>query len=459
MSRLLICLNKWLDGQNLPQGVIAEVSASGLTKPIRVVIPAGTSGQTVPVEVKPGVYLVRAFLPSGELASKDVMLNEHEDVTVVLRASESPHEWLSWHHFVGNVLAESSSYHAIQQEGIPRGTKPTWFLWSTDSGDKESFYPKFEEGPEEHRSGVMATQSQLVRFSSDSNAFFEALSFKRLEPKRDPTEWGRFFVTVKPEGAPVQIAALPFPWPMIRQPGVDAPVDVLIDNGLLEFSTPEKTPAERDDRFRLSCIVRDELGASLMGYLASGDFIAADFLYNSLVVSAEDLLYGKFQNPYAAALGGYFLLQASAWDRLHHWPRNLANWFEWLPDGAVIHGWQCLHENKTVEAREYFLLAASRGVPVFTVGLRFLLDGLSLFAAQQRQGEAMGFTMDEALKRVRQYAAVAHFNQAFTTFLGADPGIPLLIPESVTWRKTSRSRSRREIRGGQHRKKHGRRTD
>ncbi len=50
----------------------------------------------------------------------------------------------------------------------------------------------------------------------------------------------------------------------------------------------------------------------------------------------ENALQRKLQSPVAAAIAGTVLIRCGALDQLHDWPRNLANWFTWLSDGAVL---------------------------------------------------------------------------------------------------------------------------
>ena len=53
-------------------------------------------------------------------------------------------------------------------------------------------------------------------------------------------------------------------------------------------------------------------------------------------VLLENILDDKTSSPVAAAIAAATLLRCGALDYLHDWPRNLANWFEWLPDGPVL---------------------------------------------------------------------------------------------------------------------------
>src|SRR5262245_33819857 len=53
--------------------------------------------QLYEVALPPGQYLVRAFLPSGEMISRQVSLSEDETIPVLLQPEEiSPHQDLEW---------------------------------------------------------------------------------------------------------------------------------------------------------------------------------------------------------------------------------------------------------------------------------------------------------------------------------------------------------------------------
>src|SRR5712692_2393674 len=72
------------------------------SKSQEVVIPSGTS-PPIRLDLDPGRYLVDATLPSGDLLSDEVEVFDDQDSTLELRPDESPHEWLSWQQFMGNI--------------------------------------------------------------------------------------------------------------------------------------------------------------------------------------------------------------------------------------------------------------------------------------------------------------------------------------------------------------------
>jgi hypothetical protein len=162
---------------------------------------------------------------------------------------------------------------------------------------------------------------------------------------------------------------------------------------------------------------------ALLGYLRTGAVEGAD-------VTAESLLQQKRRDPIAAAIGGYYLLRTANLDRLSDWGPNLSQWFPWLADGAVINGWQHIHAGREHredpdwhfgEARQQLIQAAQRGVPVYTEGLRLLVDGLRLL---REDGEAEDAELDAALTFIEPFAMAADWSAATVTYSGADPAEP-----------------------------------
>jgi hypothetical protein len=125
---------------------------------------------------------------------------------------------------------------------------------------------------------------------------------------------------------------------------------------------------------------------------------------------AEQLLEAKMADPFGAALGGYALLRAGQLDRLHHWPRNLADWFPWLPDGAVIAGEEAALEGDHTAAILHVCEAAGRGLPVFGAGLSLLAARLREYSVAPKSafGEH-GELVTEAGRLLKDILAVMPF--------------------------------------------------
>jgi hypothetical protein len=159
---------------------------------------------------------------------------------------------------------------------------------------------------------------------------------------------------------------------------------------------------------------REPIADTILSYLERGDVYAAEGMVR-WIEEAHDMLEGKMRDPYAAAVGGYLLLKLRRFDLLRNWVRNLANWFPFLPDGCVLWAWQQIHQNPSNEneIRSYLLQAASRGesditrgLPIYSQGLRLLLDGLSMLPDD---GEAR-----EAAARLRDISGAVLWDSPLT---------------------------------------------
>jgi hypothetical protein len=54
------------------------------------------------------------------------------------------------------------------------------------------------------------------------------------------------------------------------------------------------------------------------------------------LLSLQAVVDEKSESPVAAAFAVNYLLRSGALEYLRDWPRNLANWFAWLPDDPVL---------------------------------------------------------------------------------------------------------------------------
>jgi len=144
--------------------------------------------------------------------------------------------------------------------------------------------------------------------------------------------------------------------------------------------------------------------------------------------NAELLLQQKMADPFGAALGGYALLRSGQLDRLHHWPRNLAGMFPWLPDGAVIAGEEAALEGDHATALGFVCDAARRGLPVFAAGFSLLAARLREYAGARADafGENGGLVVEagqhlESVLRVLPFVDFARVSFAFRGARVDDP--------------------------------------
>ena len=115
---------------------------------------------------------------------------------------------------------------------------------------------------------------------------------------------------------------------------------------------------------------------ALFAYIGVGALASARQASEALLAKAEFFLQEKEEDPVRACLAAYTLMRVGA---IKHpqWLANLANRFTHLPDGDVVYAWYLLRDGDSESARRYFHSALTKGVPMYSEGVRLLRDGLN----------------------------------------------------------------------------------
>ena len=472
MSSLRLRIDKYLEGdQSRPPKVFAKIYSLGesgarrtSTPPTQTMIPIShVASHVTAIDLDPGRYYVEAVLPSGEVLADDVELSG-PDQELVLQADDSPHEWLSWQHLVGNVQSKAAT--AARKLITPKKRGGT--------SEKGSFLPELapevfresrpqflggEPAPEipgaaeeeldytitylshPHAPLVNPKQGDAVWpwlaslpaadpttliellnenhspietaavIKDDAHAVFRVSWSASGQGNVEPLEIrmshaARYFAAV-PRPHAVELVSLPIPWIVVMS-GREADIELVLQ----EPTDPTG--------FCSSAVARDEELGTLLGYLSSGALPTA----RQMAETAKGMLFEKVANPFAAAAGAYALVGTAlqATDReWHEWVRNLMNNFPHIPDGAIQWGQLKIRMRRSSEdideAKNAFKTAYKRGLPFFSMGMRWLLDGLE--AVSHGDSE-----IEEMMKNVRRLAWRTHFQQPFTIIrLGGDQSV------------------------------------
>jgi hypothetical protein len=423
-----------------------------------ILIPAGNIWDTDPefqsVTLPPGHYFVEAILPSEEVVGEEVLVAD-SPVAQELRlvAKESAHEWLSLQRFSGNVvpveqymprleIATRSMISAPdtilvatvtpfmdEPSAFGHDKKTAWLAQgfffanaqlkeSVQSSQISAFPGWLQLDPPARISASLQANSgdQLYEvFSFDQNNLTNLTGNAVFGKNYRQDRFDRYFLFTHGQDFPDQFSVLPVPWGLVDLSG-EASVEALV----LQAGTTEGGVDGLDQGFRLSIVVQEKLFGSLIGYLGAGRLPAAD----TIARSALGMLYEKIQNPLAAAAGAYVLLGNPESDRpeyWHDWVRNLMKYFPWLPDGAILYGKVLLghsrDQNNLKQARDCFLEGFRRGLPFFSKGVGFLLDGLSRVDNDARRKAEPDEPVEAALKVVRDLALRTNVRQPFTSVL------------------------------------------
>lgn len=423
MTTLELRVLKSLHGGPMRLGAVADIlplpgsarapAGTGSRGQRNVVVPVGSSDiPPARVDVAPGRYVVRVTLPSGETVDEEVEVPAGAaSLAVDLAAEDSSHEWLGMSHLLGAAPARAAIERRVAR-GEARaarngGEQLLWFesatsapavrAWLGSDADVRAAAPRLLFGAPQ---AVGELQSQ---FADPLFALYEIADRSQLRATSPvpphlvdllgqdvavgtPQLWTPRLWFALTDGARIQaIGPLPLPWHSVGQA---MPIQILLREPARESGFPAGTPQPW-------LTVYDPEVTALLGFLGRNDLSAA----TAVLSRAVDWVYGKFDNPFAAAAGGYILLAADgvrdipshAWKS---WIDNLANNFGWLADGAIQVAWLKLRSvsghmqgggdgtaetgGVVAEAGKRLRQAIAAGPPLCAVGVRLLVDGLTL---------------------------------------------------------------------------------
>jgi hypothetical protein len=191
-------------------------------------------------------------------------------------------------------------------------------------------------------------------------------------------------------------------------------------------------PRRIDDAVEVAVNIDVDAGSpgarTLLRYLSNGDLERARIVGDTLLPEDPEML-----DLTTAVIASYCLLACGDLDRLERLlTASMSKWADCLPDFAVIAAWICLRRElpDAMQARQLLLDASKCGVPVYTRGLRLMVDGLRMVMTDKMLHNE---EVDGADKWLRKFAGVADWRATFTTFLAAHPNKPTTSSTSMNW--------------------------
>lgn len=458
-------LLKDLGGPGIDAGAIAEIragygnkNAGGERRQTLIIPTMNAPSAPITVPLAPGTWSVEVELPWGGTVTQDFEVLENESTDVDIESPQSPHEELTWLHLQGAVPSADIEFESQPETEREAQSETLMHEILGDTGLSlletrgligAARNPRFGKAagaqPKVRVSDLPMQVIELALHKSESAGLSATVSVTGYRDNAMRIDWGTIAITrgaisdapfadletIHSEVGPGDDA---FVTKTFSLPAIDyhqAPferqwvhVEGFGERSLLSVPSPwfpdgscgKITVVARfveEDRGFAQLVIDDPNMAALLGYMTD------DRLHRAALLAdyAQDSLFGKMIRPLAACCGGYVLVATRLHDRKadqhwRSWVDNLNNWFEWLPDGAILEGFMRLNGPRDIRdfdrAAECFATAFDRGLPFITLGLPWLLSGL-------RTLESSHPTLSAAIPLVERVARLSDTSRPFTT--------------------------------------------
>ncbi|WP_315725802.1 MULTISPECIES: caspase family protein [unclassified Bradyrhizobium] len=168
-----------------------------------------------------------------------------------------------------------------------------------------------------------------------------------------------------------------------------------------------------------------------------------------------DIVVRKVESPVAAAIAMSLLLRSGNLDVLKDWPRNLASWFPWLPDGSILWAETLLRraegrpvdpkaqekdqEKAQEEAFSYFVKSATQGPPLLTPSLRMAITQMQMWRSRLKPDDPKSDDPKAAalagasrvIETAARHLVSGSLFASFARIVSADPPMPALTAADV----------------------------
>lgn len=410
----------------------------------RITRPIGVNAPPQHVDLTPGDYTVRIFLPSGDVLAESVTVGagaKSDDGNLAFDLMRSPHDWLSLNAAVGavqrlpnddrvrNLESWRSAVSVEPNLAVNLPGRVNQAITDFNEGNAslkraagvptgEAYYSTIDRNramPEGKLSSagvvewwmgqpVGAPVPLVITHHDDRNA---KLGLPANDGSPDLLDGSRrLFARIRDPRGRLHHAVYPAGWARISgsQVGSIADVEILMTIVIDSVMRGEQE-GEEAAQWRCAPAVLDVEAMAYLGFLHSGNASAAE----AMLERAYELLYEKRVNPVAAAAGAFGLLAfpPSARSRQRNWRnwvRNLYSWFPNLPDAAIAMAQLYLRQGEGESSeddldieklRGFALEATRRGVPYLTFGIRLLSEILMLVTSDDQQHERSGALVED----------------------------------------------------------------
>jgi len=361
-----------------------------------------------------GLYGVSIARPRGERIEREFFVKDGEDRSEMIKLEVSPHEYLGWQQYAGNV--RSNPYQPENaKRSAPQASGSEWLdeLIVQGSNRIDSLYARATNTPEVFGATLPGTRDawSIVKAATrDANQPWTRAMGSVLGSHRPDPEYLAWFPTMPDAGEGDALVG------RLRQPSIATdslatkfPRWVTFQNGgeidlvsipwawwgssrqqdeeihfIYDLIRP--SAVDRESPGHAIITVQDRRWFGLLEFLASGQLQEADRIVTSILprTDPEEALGGKQQRPLIAVAGAIVLIaraetnEPRQWDR---WLENLSAWFPGIPDGPILLGCRRVQQASNLDelrhAYTQLRTGIDRGIPFLSPCIRMLALALA----------------------------------------------------------------------------------
>ena len=368
-----------------------------------------------------GPYFLQGELPSGQKIGKSLILTKDQaDGEIVIEDSETlPSQTMNLHKFFGTYPEKSSDIKKSNDRNPSSNSDEAFWLrlWSFESSQETKWKANKLEDP------------KIKRHKDLTLIFFEGF------PSNSPC-----YLELGQPGHLSQFVAIP---PASKVQAIVRP----------SSNSNMKTVHGGLSIKIISLEPQHDLAQSVLSYYKHASFQEV----KDLVIKMRENLANDNNNfdPFITAVAGYFLLKMGETDLIGKMAKNFYETVDWLPDSALIYAWYLISEgfeklnfksskSHITEIKNALLTAVSRGLPLFSIGLRFLFEKLRQIETNVPSDSPEKNSFSNVIKELGRRLAACDEKQPMTTFLGVSPWKPtldsqLIVPPSNRFYVKSKS--------------------
>ena len=373
--------------------VVATLNRRGNDTASAKTVVLSSDGSEASLEIEPGRYTVSLATPNGRTRSREIEVKPGAMVDVKLDLPGIPRDLRQ---------IERVDLRGARSEGSIQIWEPAARAWLQElgAGNEKILASELSNGmllaapipflpglPGDFPGAAPNNNVQALAIGAvDQSDNGLALAISDTETCRLPARRGQRAATAELADQPTWAAVTGPAWREI----VAVPSLGILGKHLEDPWIPELIvdALARTTTSHVTSVVPMSQWSGLLAFLALRDFERSAAVLDALMKERKirDAVLEKVENPFAATAGALVAVATGRLDEAQipeQWLQNLTNWFPGLPDGPVIVARLLLSRNNfeawRVEAKTQLLDAYRRGVPVYSLAVDWLAQGLAAF--------------------------------------------------------------------------------